>query len=242
MGFDRLTLIDYDRVEELNLDRILNACSSDIGKLKIDIAGDAAGRNATARIQVQRIAASIVEEPGYRAALECDLLFSCVDRHWPRRVLNHIAYAHFIPVIDGGILVRLRKQRLVGADWHVRTSGPERRCLECWGAFDPSIVELEGAGLLDDPSYIQQLDPSDVLLRHENVFPFSMTVASLEILQLAGFVLGPIHNFGDQNYHFVTGNLDRTTDQGCNGNCPYVQITGTGDELVCPTGHDPSAR
>ena len=242
MGFDRLTLIDYDTVEKLNLDRIVNACPADIGKLKIDVAGEAAARNATAQIDVERVAASVAEETGYRAALGCDVLFSCVDRHWPRRVLNHVAYAHLIPVIDGGILVSLRKQRLVGADWHVHTVGPERKCLECWGAFDPSVVALERDGFLQDSSYIQQLDPSDALLRHENVFPFSMAVSSLEILQLAALVLGPIYNYGDQNYHFVTGELDRTVDEGCSSNCQYVPLTGTGDEVRCPTGDDPSVR
>ena len=51
-----------------------------------------------------------------------------------------------------------------------------------------------------------------MLLRHENVFPFSTSVEAFEVLQLASLVLGPIQNLGDQNYHFVTGTLDRKQD------------------------------
>jgi hypothetical protein len=243
MGIEHLTLIDFDHVEELNLDRILNATASDIGHTKVDVASGAAERNHTAAsIQINCVEASIAHSEGYKAALDCDVLFSCVDRHWPRRVLNHISYAHLIPVVDGGILVRLRNEHLIGSDWHVHTVGPERRCLECWGAFDPSIVGLERAGLLDDPSYISQLDPTDTLLRHENVIPFSTSVAGFEVLQLVALVLGPIHDLGDQNYHSVSGTLDRTEDDGCAEGCPYKTIVSTADRICDPTGPDASVE
>ena len=243
MGIQWLTLIDFDRVEDLNLDRILNATGEDVGRLKIDVARNAAEKNHTATsIKIDCIEASIAESEGYEAALDCDVLFSCVDRHWPRRILNHISYAHLIPVIDGGILVRLRRERLLGSDWHVHTVGPERRCLECWGAFDPSVVGLERDGLLEDPSYIEQLAADDQLLRHENVIPFSISVAGLEVLQMVALMLGPLYNLGDQNYHFVTGTLDRTEDDGCIDGCPYTTLTGTGDRICRPTARDLSAE
>jgi ThiF family len=243
MGVERLVLIDFDRVEELNLDRILNATDADLGRLKIEVARSAAERCATAgAINVNPVAHSIAEIEGYKAALDCDVLFSCVDRHWPRRILNHISYAHMVPVIDGGILVSLRKERLVGADWHVHTVGPGRRCLECWGAFDPSIVGLERDGLLDDPSYLRQLDANSVLLRHENVIPFSASVGSLEVLQLAALMVGPVRNLGDQNYHFTTGTLDRTADAGCEDHCPYALLVGSADLACIPIGRDPAAE
>jgi hypothetical protein len=242
MGVTRLILIDYDRIQIINLDRTLGAYHHDIGRLKVDVAADNALRGSTAkRLRVDRSASSIVESDGYRAALDCDVLFSCVDRPWARRILNHIAYGHLIPVIDGGILVRVRGEAFIGADWHVHTSGPSRRCLECWKAFDSSLVGIERDGLLDDPTYLAQLSKDHVLLRHENVFPFSLQVASLLVLQLQALLLGPIHNIGDQNYHAATGTMDRTDDTGCEDHCPYSALTATSDTLVSPGGKDHAA-
>jgi hypothetical protein len=235
MGVQRLVLIDFDRVEEVNLDRILNTTEKDLGLLKTEVAWRAAKRSATARvIKLSSVPHSIAEEEGYRSALDCDVLFSCVDRHWPRRILNHIAYAHLIPVIDGGILVSLRGERLIGSDWHVHTVGPGRKCLECWGAFNSSIVGLEHDGMRDDPSYLRQLDPHSALLRHENVIPFSASVGSLEVLQFAALMFGPAPNLGDQNYHSSTGTLDRADDSGCEDHCLYAPLVGSADLKHCP--------
>ena len=155
--------------------------------------------------------------------------------------MNHIAYAHVIPVLDGGILVRVRGVCVVGADWHVYTVGPGQRCLECLEAFDPSLVGVERDGLLD-PSYLKQLDWDHDLLRHDNVFPFSLNVASLEVLQMSAMVVGPIHNLGDQNYHYALGTLDRADDEGCNTDCPYPPLLATGDSEYTVTALDHGAE
>jgi molybdopterin/thiamine biosynthesis adenylyltransferase len=243
LGIENVTFIDFDMIEALNLDRVLNASEESVGELKVDVAAAAFRKHSNAaHPQVRRVDASVAEEAGYSAVLNANVIFSCVDRHLPRRVLNHVAYAHCIPVIDGGILVRLRKQRLIGADWHVRTVAPDRRCLECVGAYDPSVVGMEQEGLLDDPSYLAQLDQDDVLLRHENVFPFSTSVAAFEILQLAALLLGPIHNLGDQNYHFVTGALDKQQDRGCDARCLFPPLIGSCDSRVRPVITDIAAE
>src|SRR5207245_194947 len=76
------------------------------------------------------------------------------------------------------------------------------------------------------------------LLRHENVFPFSTSLAAFEVRQLAALVLGPIHNLGDQNYHFVTGALDKEPERGCDSKCLFTSLVGTADSLVRPVSRD----
>jgi tRNA A37 threonylcarbamoyladenosine dehydratase len=57
MGIQDLTIIDFDRVEELNLDRILNANPSHLGHFKVDVARAAAEQNHTASsIQINSVA------------------------------------------------------------------------------------------------------------------------------------------------------------------------------------------
>jgi hypothetical protein len=118
--FSDPTFVDRT-IEELNLDRLLNAHMRDVrmARSKVEVIGRAIRLSATAQqFSVNEIERSIIEEEGFRAALDCDVLFSCVDRPWPRSVLNYISYAHLIPVIDGGILVTASRERgLHAADW-----------------------------------------------------------------------------------------------------------------------------
>jgi molybdopterin-synthase adenylyltransferase len=233
IGVRRVTIIDFDRVEPHNLDRLLGAHAADAKshRLKVDVAreGFLQASNA-ADPDCRGMAASVVELEGYSAALNCDVLFSCVDRPWPRRVLNHLAFAHLIPVIDGGILVRMKGEKFRGAEWSVRTTGPGRACLVCAGAYDPSHVELERNGNLEDPSYAQGLDPDHPLRRSENVFPFSMALAAHEIIQFVAMctALLKMPDLGDQRYHYNLREM-RSADRVCKSGCEFQRITSTGD-------------
>src|SRR5207249_7806078 len=119
-----------------NLDRLLGATAEDIGKLKVAVAGRQIQRSSTAsRCLITEVPYSVAEDAGYAAALDCDVIFCCVDRPRARKILNHFAYAHLIPVIDGGIDVRFKNRSFSGVDWQLQTVAPTRPCLECVGAF-----------------------------------------------------------------------------------------------------------
>jgi molybdopterin/thiamine biosynthesis adenylyltransferase len=232
-GFAHFTLIDFDPVEEKNLDRMVNVFKSDIGKRKVDVIKEAILRSATApAIEVIECENSICEKKGFLEALNCDILFCCVDRPWPRQVLNFISYAYLIPVIDGGILVRTNKSntKLIGADWRAHTVGYGRPCLECIGQYKTQNAMLEKQGYLDDPSYLKDFPGGEKLKAHENVFVFGSHLASMEVLQLLSLFLAPgdIADLGQQMYHAVLGTL--TVDhKKCDENCFFQTIVGRGD-------------
>jgi hypothetical protein len=220
-------------VEEKNLDRLANVFPSDIGEAKVDVIKAAIIKSGTSpSIEVIKCEYSICEKEGFLEGLNCDVLFSCVDRPWPRQVLNFMAYAYLIPVIDGGILVRSNKTntRLVGADWRAHTVGNLRTCLECIGQYKAENAVLEKQGYLDDPSYMKDMPGAAQLNAHENVFVFGSHLASMEVLQMLSLILAPgdISDVGHQMYHFVLGNMSATNTK-CDENCFFQTIIGKAD-------------
>lgn len=225
-GVENLLLIDFDTVETVNLDRLLHARRRDaaLARSKVEVLRRALVRSATAASpRIEALERSVLEEEGFRAALDCDVLFSCVDRPGPRMVLNIVAYAHLIPVVDGGVRVESPGgKHLKAADWRAHVAAPGRRCMGCIGQFDEARAGLDIGGMLDDPSYIEGLPEDDPIRANQNVFAFGMGAASLEVLQFLSMTVAPcgVAGVGNHNHHFVNGHLD--VEAGvCRPGCPY---------------------
>ena len=232
IGITRVTLIDPDTVEEHNLDRLLYGTPKDIGKLKVNLAARVMRRNATAeKIQITALPVSVHQQSAYKAALDCDALFCCVDRPVARDVLNYIAHAHLIPVIDGGISVEYdrRHDRLFSAHWRAHIGTPYHQCMRCNGQYNSSMVVMELDGSLEDPSYIGNLPPEE-RLGNQNVFPFSLGVAGMEVNLMLRYLLAadwwPLVR--QQDYQFVTAETRIINDE-CHPNCSFRQRRAKGD-------------
>jgi len=232
MGVQEITLIDFDHVEAVNLDRLLHVRRGDIGRAKVEVLAERLADSATARTpKLIPIVGSVCSMEGYEQALDQDVLFSCVDRPWGRAVLNMIAYAHFIPVVDGGVMVDAGRHRMRGAEWRAHVAAPGRRCMECLGQFDPGMVQMERDGLLDDTSYLAELRVDHPLRRNENVFAFAAAAASAQLLQFLSMVVAPsgMADVRAQLFHFATGRLDVDT-RACEPTCFYSGgLLGVGD-------------
>jgi hypothetical protein len=232
-GFEHIVVIDFDWIERHNLDRLNYATRAHIGHLKVDVLAEHLRACATAEVfDATPVAMAVYEETGYRAALDCDVLFSCVDRPWGRHVLNLIAYSHLIPVVDGGIRARTnRLGELAAADWRAHTATIGRPCLQCLGQYDPCHVQMEREGQLDDPTYIEGLPKDHPLRSRENVFAFSMSCAALQTLQMLALTLAPLDqpNPGAQLYHFVGGFMEKPTYGACHPDCSFRSLIALGD-------------
>ena len=232
IGIGHVTLIDPDKVEEHNLDRLLCATGRDVGRAKVQLASRAIRRHGTAEdFRIRPLQMSVHDDAAYRAALDCDVLFSCVDRPIPRDVLNYIAQGHLIPVIDGGIAIERdeRDHSLFSAHWRTHIVTPQHACLRCNGQYNTSMVVVELDGSLDDPSYIQNL-PASERGGNQNVFPFSMATAGMEVNLLLRYLLAnewwPVVR--QQDYQFVTGQV-RINNDKCLPHCMFRGRRAQGD-------------
>ena len=237
IGVGTITLIDSDRVEEHNLDRLLYATAKSIGKQKVDVAADALIEHCTnANCAIRRVGYGIQDEVGYRAALDCDIILSCVDRPVGRDVLNYLAQAHLIPVIDSGVAVEAFRlpRKFFNAHWRVHVVTPEHQCLRCTGQYDSGDVVAELDGSLSDPVYIKGLEESGIK-QNMNTFPFALGAASLQVNLALRYLLGADWwpEISRQEYQFVKGTVTKEK-LSCNEGCSFRGMVATGDTVIPP--------
>ena len=231
IGVGDILLIDHDKIEEHNLDRMIYATKRDIGRFKADFFKEKILKNSVnENINAQSVIQPIQSKSAFRAALDCDIIFSCVDKPLARDILNHIAYAHLIPVIDGGIAVSKRRNKFSDANWssHIVTYG--HQCMLCRKQYTTSGVSMEIDGSLKDPSYIQYLH-SKKGMGNENVFPFSQNLSSIEVLMMIRFLLSAKWwpKIKRLEYNFLSGEM-RQDKLNCKETCYFNTIIGKGDE------------
>lgn len=192
-GLAAVGVMDYDAVETVNLDRMIGATRLDaaLRRSKVDVAARLMSSAATAEsFEVRRHEVSITDPVGVSIALDYDVIFSCVDRPWPRAVLNGIAYADLIPVLDGGIaLDTFPDGRMRNGIWRAHTLVPGRPCMACLGQLVIGEIALDKQGLLEDPEYIagaRREAPS-----RQNVATLSASVSAALLAQFVSLTAHP---------------------------------------------------
>ena len=237
LGLNDLVYIDFDKIEPRNLDRTMGASYDEVGQLKVQVAASNSRHSSTAlNLTLKEIPYSLLTPEGLSAALDCDVLVCCVDRPWPKHLLNTVAYSHLIPVIDGGIFASVKQdgtpQHIA---WRIHTVGPNRACLVCLNALRRSDVALDIDGKLDDPDYIAGLSEEDkAAFSRRNVFPFSLSVAAHEVLQLVRLLTGfsRVGGRGPQIYNGYPGTMDVLEIRECDADCEFAELTATAVDLT----------
>ena len=245
-GTRHITLMDFDIVQEHNLDRLIGAKAKDakLKRPKIHVARREASRAATAKdpkIDVSDL--SICEPEGLKIALDHDIIFSCVDRPWPRAVLNSLAYSDLIPVIDGGIGIdSFDDGKMRNAIWRSHVIRPQRPCMSCNDQVDTSEVVRDRQGLLEDQRYLASSDLGNELT-NQNVAPLSINVAASLLAQYVSFSVAP-SGFGDPgplHYSLNTHHLERVACS-TRPHCQTETSECVGDERTELTGRHEQAE
>jgi molybdopterin/thiamine biosynthesis adenylyltransferase len=142
LGFPALQLIDPDRVELTNLNRIVGAYYSDAiqNRLKVDVVREHLLKiNPVARVQGYAI--GVEDDAALAVLMRSDWVIVATDNHFSRYHVQNKALELGLPLISAGVNITVENGQI--ADWSgeviVARSG-DGLCLNCLGRINPTQV------------------------------------------------------------------------------------------------------
>ena len=232
----RLTLVDPDRVEEKNLNRILNATMEDAryGRFKVDVAARAIDRMGLGTV-VETHPGSLFNPDTIRAVAGCDVVFGCMDSIDGRHLLNKLATFYLIPYFDLG--VKLEADGKGGVDQvcgTVHYLQPGGSSLLSRRVYTMEQVRTAGLFRTDPASYRAQLENGYIRGVQEDrpaVIQLNSLVASLAVNEfLARLHSYRIESNGDYAIHRLSISHGIYDHEGDGKPCPILSLhVGRGD-------------
>lgn len=92
-------VIDDDRLDETNMNRVAGAFPPDVGRLKVDVAAELF-RKINPEGEVTALPLNLRTPEAMEFLIGCSVIFAGVDHDGPRLVLTELAAAYSIPLID----------------------------------------------------------------------------------------------------------------------------------------------
>jgi hypothetical protein len=158
LGVGTLVPVDPDLVEELNLNRIMNATAEDVAQKrnKAELAAASIEQSGLGT-RVIPIPTNLCNPRAIEAVAECDVLMGCVDSHEGRYLLNRLAAFYCIPYIDVGVAIDASDQgdirQVCG---YVHYFQPGRSSVLSRGIVDMKQVEAESLKRRNPEAYAQE--------------------------------------------------------------------------------------
>lgn len=146
MGISDFVLVDNDTIEPSNVTRVYGTTYCDV-TAKRPRAKTLVARNNIKRIRpkakVKTLSISVMDSRAVTPLKDCDLIFSCTDRHTPRSIVDEIGYQYYIPVIDVGAGLNRVGDSVSGGTVRASIVGPDLPCLFCQHVIRPDVIASE---------------------------------------------------------------------------------------------------
>lgn len=152
LGFRALQLIDPDRVELTNLNRIVGAYHSDAiqNRLKVDVVREHLLKiNPMARVQGHAV--GVEDDAALPVLMRSDWVIVATDSHFSRYHTQNKALQLGIPLASAGVNITVESGEIV--DWSgevIVARAGDGLCLNCLGRINPTQVaaaKLRGDGI-----------------------------------------------------------------------------------------------
>jgi len=206
LGVGELVMVDPDKLEVRNINRILNATMEDVQaeRLKVNVLADSVQKMKTGT-HVIPLALNLWTPKAVKAVAQCDFVFGCMDTIDGRFLLNTVATHYQLPYIDLGVRIAAvrdgpKKGEILAVCGSVHYLKPGGSSLMSRGLFTMEDVGAAGLARTDPKAYDQQLQEgyvSGVPVHRPAVISLNMTLASLGVNEL----LARLHPYRDEANH-----------------------------------------
>jgi hypothetical protein len=193
LGVGQLLLIDPDKLEATNLNRVYGSRLEDVQQYKVNVASTRL-RAVGLEPQIVPVPDSIAFEDCARLLSSCDVVFGCTDKQLPRAILTQLALHYCIPVIDTGVLVDSQNGQLKDVLGRVTTLLPGEACLFCRGRISPEGLRIEALSEQDREVQVAAGYAPDLGEPAPAVIAFTSAVASLAVSELLHRITGFMGN------------------------------------------------
>lgn len=186
LGIGRLVLVDPDRVEERNLNRILNATREDaqLRRFKVEVMKRAIAVMGL-ETEVETIPDDLATPRAIRAVAECDIVFGCMDGVEGRHMLNRLSAFYLLPCFDLGVKLEADGQGGIdGATGAIHYVRPDGASLIDRKVYTLARLKASGLRRTDPKAYRDQVQAGYIKGVDEDrpaVISINMQVASVAV-------------------------------------------------------------
>lgn len=142
LGARAFVLVDPDKIDATNLNRLVGAVPSDVGAFKVDVTA----RHITAInpvAQCATVVGDVLDEEVAAKLTNADFIFGCTDSMASRALLNQLAYQCLIPCIDMGVGIGVLDDKIHYITGRTQMLSPGLPCLVCTDKLDAEQVRRE---------------------------------------------------------------------------------------------------
>ncbi|MBR9871484.1 MAG: ThiF family adenylyltransferase [Gammaproteobacteria bacterium] len=187
-GVGELVVVDDDRVEVVNLNRIVHATQRDARNQvhKTSLVGRSA-RAAGLGMQVKEFPSKLQDPEAIQVVAGCDLIMGCVDNREARHLLCRIAAFYLLPYIDAGVAIRAEANGEIDsimAGIHYLQPG---QSFITRGVFDLEALRADSLKRNDPNHYEEQRQQgyvTGVEVERPAVMPLNMIAAGFAVMEL----------------------------------------------------------
>lgn len=238
IGCRDFVLIDPDRVETTNMNRLVTATMADVGTPKA-IPAQRLIKNVAPTAQVITIEDELQSSLALETLKGVDIIFGCVDNDGARLILNDFAVAYRIPYFDVATGIDATSGQVESIGGRLAIVLPGGPCLSCMYEID----DKEAAYFLSSPEkQSEQLDRgyiTGVDVPAPSVVSLNALISAVAVNEFAVFVSG-IRNINVFSEYDLLGNISSRsipaqwlspTLQKRRDGCVTCSYSGKGDSV-----------